>query len=900
MAAPFEYERLNAAIDTTPIVDNHAHPLLKPENLSQQPLLAISTEASGAALEDTRQSLSHIRAVKHLAQILGCEQTWEAVTRSIEKKRETPTSYHAWVKRCLEGIETILVDDGLHKHDEAQLYSWHDQFTRSKCKRIVRIEVVAEAIIARHCNNHVSTSSSSSGAATTRLDDIVGEFEREIEAAIADPEVAGFKSIVCYRGGLDIPPRGAAALDGAGPALQAIVDAHRSGRRRFERLEAPPLNHVLLHATAQLLSRDGDGDGGAAKKKPLQFHTGLGDSDITLARSSPAHLQAFVRDYPGVPVVLLHAGWPWTREAAYLAAVYGNVFLDVGEVFPMLGRHGQEQVVRQSLELSPWSKILWSTDGHWLPETYVLATTQVRSVLKTVRELVHARQLSEEQAVQLVQDVLFGNAQRLYNLQHLTSVLPSYAELSAATAAATANAGASSPQAVLRKLHALDTRYLRVYWHDYTSSAKCRVLPMRHVERTLLEGSSGGKPLAVSLTRASLGLLQNDALIPQASPSGVYALRPDWATLRPGPAPGHASCHGWFRTSESESDDELALCPRTLLRRVVDAAAAQGLAFRLGFEIEFVALERSGDGKYTALRSDDEGHAWSGARALAGWGGGGGGGSGFVGAVADEALGLLEAAGVEVEQFHAESAPGQFELALAPLGPLAACDALLHARQVVDAAAARHGFRVTLHPKPFGDACGSASHVHMSVSSSSSSSSEREVYEAFYAGILGHLRAVTALTCASPASYERVVDHCWAGGRWVAWGTQNREVPLRKVEGAHWEFKTLDGLANPYFAVAALLAAGADGVRRRAPLAWGDCAEDPALLSEARRAELNIRQMLPADLGEALRALAEDGELAELLGPEFVRRYIDVKNAELALLNPMSAEERRQWILERY
>ncbi|KAI1490255.1 hypothetical protein F5X96DRAFT_559058 [Biscogniauxia mediterranea] len=893
MAAPFEkYERLNAAIDSTPIIDNHAHPLLKPENLSQQPLLAISTEASGAALEATRQSLSHIRAVKHLAQILGCEQTWAAVTRGIEQKRETPASYHAWTRRCLEGIETILVDDGLHKDGEAQPCSWHDQFTRSKCRRIVRIEVVAEAIIARHCNR-ISTSTSTTSSSTL-LEDIVDEFEREIEAAIADPEVAGFKSIVCYRGGLDVPPRDAAALEGAGPALQAIVEEHRSGRQRFARLESPPLNHVLLHVTARLLSRDRDGDD-VKKPKPLQFHTGLGDSDIALTRASPAHLQAFVRDYPSVPVVLLHGGWPWTREAAYLAAVYGNVFLDVGEVFPMLGRQGQEQVLRHSLELSPWSKILWSTDGHWLPETYVLATTQVRSVLKTVvGELVHARQLSEEQAVQLVQDVLFNNAQRLYNLQHLTSVLPSYAELSSATAATATDT--SSPQAVLRKLHALDAKYLRVYWHDYTSSAKCRVLPIRHVQRTLLEGKQS---LAISLTRASLGLLQNDTPIPNVGPSGVYALHPDWATLRPGPAPGHVSCHGWFRTGSESDDAELALCPRTLLRRVVDAAATQGLAFRLGFEIEFVALEQHRSPSpphviYTELGTNDEGHAWSGARALAGWGGG----SGFVGAVADEALGLLEAAGVGVEQFHAESAPGQFELVLAPLGPLAACDALLHARQVVDAAAARHGFRVTLHPKPFENACGTASHVHMSVSSSEGE--EKEVYEAFYAGILGHLRAVTALTCASPASYERVVDHCWAGGRWVAWGTQNREVPLRKVEGAHWEVKTLDGLANPYFAVAALLAAGADGVRRGAPLAWGDCAEDPALLSEARRAELNIRQMLPANLEEALRALAEDDELVGLLGPEFVRRYIDVKNAELALLNPMSAEKRWQWILERY
>ncbi|KAI0596354.1 hypothetical protein F4775DRAFT_603969 [Biscogniauxia sp. FL1348] len=887
MTTASELARLNAAIDNTPIIDHHAHPLLKRSHVGQQALLAITTEAAGDALAATQQSLSHVRAVQQLAPMLGCLPTWDAVARGLAAQRATRASHDAWVRRCLGGLETVLVDDGLHVGGEAEPCAWHDQFTRSRCRRIVRIEVVAEALLAQLC-----------ASASEQLEDFVDAFRREIRRAVADPDVAGFKSIICYRGGLDVPAKGDEALDytAARRAFHAIIDDHVSGRRLFEgrsrRLESLPLNHLVLHLTAEQILLDDDGISGGRPRKPLQFHTGLGDSDIRLSKASAAHLQAFIRDYPGLPIVLLHASWPWTREAAYLATVYANIYLDVGEVFPMLARHGQEQVLRQSLELCPWSKILWSTDGHWLPETYVLATTQVRSVLKTVLgELVQAQQLSEAQAVQLVQDVLFSNAQKLYNLGDLATVLPRYAELSPPTTTSTIPSATA-----LHKLRALGTRYLRVYWHDYTSSARCRVLPMGHVERTL----GRGRPVAVSLTQGSLGLLRTDALIAAAGPSGVYALRPDWASLRPGPAPGHASCYGWFTSpSPSSPEEQTPLCPRTLLRRVVDDAAALGLTFLLGFEIEFVVLGRSRNGTYVPLPHSD-GHAWSSARALAEWGSSSSNSSSssFLRA-ADEALAQLEAAGVEVEQFHAESAPGQFEVVLGPLEPLAACDALLHARQVVEAAAARHGFRVTLHPKPMAGACGTASHAHISVSSSSEEE-EKPVYESFYAGILGHLRAVAALAYASPASYERAVDHAWAGGRWAAWGTQNREVPLRKVDGAHWEVKTLDGLANPYFAVAALLAAGTDGVRRRVPLVLGDCTEDPALLSDARRAELNICQMLPANLEEALRALAGDETLVKLLGPEFVRRYIDVKNAELALLNPMSAEQRRQWIMERY
>ena len=78
-------------------------------------------------------------------------------------------------------------------------------------------------------------------------------------------------------------------------------------------------------------------------------------------------------------------GYPFTREAAYLANTYANVWVDVGEVFPCLSRRGQENVFHGLLELAPWSKILAGTDGHYFPETYYLAQTQVREVLETVR-----------------------------------------------------------------------------------------------------------------------------------------------------------------------------------------------------------------------------------------------------------------------------------------------------------------------------------------------------------------------------------------------------------------------------------------------------------------------------------------------------------------------------------
>lgn len=361
---------LNAAIETTPLIDNHAHPLLKPEHLAQHPLLSIATEAHGDAIEDSRLSLAHIRATGQLAQVLGCEPTWDAVAAAIERQRaESP---EAWTRRCLEGIETILIDDGLNSAEKVQSCAWHDDFTRSKCKRIVRIEALAGDIIARYCE-------STNSEGPTLYHDVVAAFRGEVTQAIADPEVVGFKSIICYRGGLDIGD-----IPSETTELTAILDKialfHRSGKR-FQRLQHPPLNQLFVHITAHLIESDTTQ---TTHRKPIQFHTGLGDNDITLTKSSPSHLQTFIRIHPTVPVVLLHAGYPWMKETAYLATMYSNVYADIGEVFPFVSRHGQENVVREILELCPWSKVLLSTDGHWFPETYILATIQARSVFKTV------------------------------------------------------------------------------------------------------------------------------------------------------------------------------------------------------------------------------------------------------------------------------------------------------------------------------------------------------------------------------------------------------------------------------------------------------------------------------------------------------------------------------------
>lgn len=73
-------------------------------------------------------------------------------------------------------------------------------------------------------------------------------------------------------------------------------------------------------------------------------------------------MQPLIKAHPNAKIVLLHSSYPYTREAGYLAAVYPNVFLDFGEIFPFVSADGQAAVVRQVLELCPTNKMLWSSE----------------------------------------------------------------------------------------------------------------------------------------------------------------------------------------------------------------------------------------------------------------------------------------------------------------------------------------------------------------------------------------------------------------------------------------------------------------------------------------------------------------------------------------------------------
>ena len=251
---------------------------------------------------------------------------------------------------------------------------------------VVRIETVAEATLA------------AGGEA--------GDFSRAYVDALsaATRDAVGLKTIIAYRGGFDFdqrPPDDSSVAEAAGRAM-------RLWQAGSGRLTDQTLLRNCLWAGIRLAQERG---------LPIQVHVGFGDSDLTLHLTNPSLLTPLIRSTAdtGLNLVLLHC-YPYHREAAYLAAVYPHVYLDVGLAINHTGP-SSAGVIAESLELAPFTKVLYSSDAFGLAELFYLGSVLFRSGLAaTLDAWIRAGNCSAQEAERIARLIASENAARIYPL----------------------------------------------------------------------------------------------------------------------------------------------------------------------------------------------------------------------------------------------------------------------------------------------------------------------------------------------------------------------------------------------------------------------------------------------------------------------------------------------------
>ena len=396
---------------------------------------------------------------------------------------------------------------------------------------------------------------------------------------------------------------------------------------------------------------------------------------------------------------------------------------------------------------------------------------------------------------------------------------------------------------------------------------------------------TGRARAGVGLAKGVLALDPSGALHPESglSPVGEVRLVPDLSSLAPLP---FARSQAMVCCDMTEPDARTPWdgCPRGALRRVLGRLATRGYRSIASYEAEFYLRDPDGP-------LDKTPYAGSFALTAA---------AEFVAELAE----TLEEMGIRPEQCHAEVGHGNLELSVKETEALAAADRRVMVLETIRGVAYRMGLETTMAPKPYLDQAGNGHHLHLSLYALEDetpvlfdvSGALSGPGSGFVAGILEHLPAVMAFTTPSPNSYQRIAPGMWSSA-YVSYGPDNREAAVRlasPVAGAesataNIELKPVDVTANPYLALAAVLAAGMDGMERA--LDPGEpVTVDPATLSEEERASRGIRPF-PASLDEALDALERDDVLIEALGEPLVRTHLAVARAQAAFARELSPEE---------
>jgi glutamine synthetase len=257
----------------------------------------------------------------------------------------------------------------------------------------------------------------------------------------------------------------------------------------------------------------------------------------------------------------------------------------------------------------------------------------------------------------------------------------------------------------------------------------------------------------------------------------------------------------------------------------------------------------------------------------------------------------LQAMGVEVKYHHHEvGGPGQCEIETPMLPLLRAGDVTMMVKYVARMAASRLGMTATFMPKPLFGEAGSGMHFHLQLLRDGVNLCWDEhgyghssvMARSCIAGLLQHGGAVMAFTSPSTNSYRRLVPGFEAPVTAI-FSVGNRSAAVRipgyanRPETARFEFRPPDATANPYLALAAMLMAAVDGVRRNldpTALGFGPVDEDVFAWPAERRAAIKA---LPTSLDEAVDALEADHDFLLAGGvftEELLERWIARKRQE--------------------
>jgi len=335
--------------------------------------------------------------------------------------------------------------------------------------------------------------------------------------------------------------------------------------------------------------------------------------------------------------------------------------------------------------------------------------------------------------------------------------------------------------------------------------------------------------------------------------------------------------------------------PRGVLQRALKKAKDMGFdSFNVGPECEFFLFQTDEDGKPTVKTNDEAGYFDLGPLDQG------------EGARREMCL-VLEQMGFEVEASHHEVAIGQHEIDFKYGDALRTADNIMTFKLAVKTIAQKNGLHATFMPKPIFGINGSGMHTNMSLFQNGKNvffdeSGEKKLSKTAYqfiAGVLHHMKGMTAITNPLVNSYKRLVPG-YEAPCYLSWSASNRSalirIPAARGQATRVELRCPDPSCNPYLSLAVCLAAGLDGIEKGMTPPT-ETTENIFAMDAATRAAKGI-DSLPGSLEEALVELQKDELIQETLGEHVVTNYIEGKSKEWdAYRTQVSSWERETYLI---
>ena len=331
-------------------------------------------------------------------------------------------------------------------------------------------------------------------------------------------------------------------------------------------------------------------------------------------------------------------------------------------------------------------------------------------------------------------------------------------------------------------------------------------------------------------------------------------LFPDPDTLSVLPwRPEHGRVVRMYCSVKKPNGEDFECDARSLLKKAIEDAKAEGIEFSFGTELEFYLFKLDEYGEPTHIPYDKAGYM----------------------DIAPDDKGenvrrqiclTLEQMGITPESSHHEEGPGQNEIDFHYSDALSAADNAMSFTTVVKTVAGAAGLYADFSPKPLADKAGNGCHINFSVKCDKN----HVILPSVIAGILKHIKAMTVFLDPTEESYKRL--GCFKAPKYISWSSENRSqlvrIPAASGEYRRAELRSPDPTANPYLAFALLIYAGLDGYK--SGLYLPPVSEDNMT---ADSKELSMKyERLPATLTEARQAARE----SEFIKAHLPKRLIDI------------------------